>query len=103
MMAPENPLASPRQLNSWVLTGNPSSQGVTRLQAQAHGHATRRASVQRHTRAQAKLPPIYLINNEYLNAPVRLQPSKSYHVELVASKKLTTGIHPIITKFNEQS
>jgi hypothetical protein len=52
---------------------------------------------------RAKLISIYLINNEQFNAPVRLQPSKSYHVELVASKKLTTGIHPIITKFNEQS
>jgi hypothetical protein len=33
-----------------------------RVQAQAHGHATRRASVQRHTRGEAPLI-IHLINN----------------------------------------
>jgi hypothetical protein len=39
-------------------------------QAQAHGHATRRASVQRHTRGEAPLI-IHLINKKYLNAKVR--------------------------------
>jgi hypothetical protein len=44
--------------------------GSIASQAQAHGHATRRASVQRHTRGEAPLI-IHLISKKYLNAKVR--------------------------------
>ncbi len=49
------------------------------------------------SRLGAKLISIYLIIKKLLKKLVRLQPSKSYHIELVASKNLTTGTYPIIT------
>jgi hypothetical protein len=80
---------------------------ITRRCVSRQGASTRardcRASALRHTRAPAKLPPIYLINNEYLNATVRLQSSKPYHIKLIASEKLATGTYRITAKFNQQS
>jgi hypothetical protein len=46
---------------------------------------------------------IYLINNEYFNASVRLLPSKLQRVGLVAFEKLATGTYLVITKFNKLS
>jgi hypothetical protein len=60
--------------------------------------------VQRRTRGSGEAPLIiHLINNEYLNATVRLQSSKPYPIKLVASEKLATGTYRITAKFNQQS
>jgi hypothetical protein len=66
-MAPENPLASRQRPQFMGNNLEHQRRCVWRLQAQAHGHATRRASMQRRTRDLRRSSSYYSLDKKEIS------------------------------------